>query len=116
MNNISFRDGYAIRNQNAMHFLTFAVCGWIDLFTRKEYKDILLDSFKYCQKEKGLILYAYVIMTNHIHLIAKASEGFILSDIIRDFKKFTHHTMMPIIQSDKESRRLWMLHQFIFPV
>jgi len=52
-------------------------------------------------------------MSNHIHLIARASmEKYTLSDIVRDFKKHTHHTMMPIIQSEIESRRLWMLHQF----
>ncbi len=114
MENNIFREGYVIRDQNATHFLTFTVCGWIDLFTRKAYKDILIDSLKYCQQKKGLVLNAYVIMPNHVHLIASAKEGFRLSDIIRDFKKFTHHNMMKIIQSDTESRRLWMLHQFAY--
>lgn len=113
MNSSFFKGGYAIREQYETHFLTFTVCGWIDLFTRKVYKDILIDSFKFCQKEKGLILNAYVIMSNHVHLIARAQKTeFTLSDIIRDFKKHTHHTMMPIIESEQESRRLWMLHQF----
>ena len=109
-----FREGYVITNQNATHFMTFTVCGWIDLFSRKEYRDILMDSFSFCQEKKGLELNAFVIMTNHLHLIARAKEGFILSDIVRDFKKFTHRQMIPIIESDKESRRLWMLHQFKF--
>lgn len=113
MNNTIFRDGYTIRDQFAIHFLTFTVCGWIDLFTRKIYKDILVDSFKHCQLKKGLVLNAFVIMSNHVHLIARAGNREItLSDIIRDFKKHTHHTMMPVIQSNIESRRLWMLHQF----
>ena len=113
MNNTIFRDGHAIRDQFATHFLTFTVCGWIDLFTRKIYKDILMDSFKHCQLKKGLVLNAFVVMSNHVHLIARAgNREFTLSDIIRDFKKHTHHTMMPVIQSDAESRRLWMLHQF----
>ena len=112
MDSIHFRPGYSIRDQNGTHFLTFTVCGWIDLFTRKLYKDILVDSFKYCQKEKGLILNAYVMMSNHLHLIARAAEGFILSNIIRDFRKYTHHKMIQIIESDVKSRRLWMLHQF----
>jgi putative transposase len=110
-NNIE-KEGYQIRNQQARHFLTFTVCGWIDLFTRKEYKDILIDSLKYCQKEKGLELNAFVIMSNHIHLIGKAIGNCTLSDIVRDFKKFTHKKMITIIDSEKESRRLWMLHQF----
>lgn len=112
MNTNIFRGGYSIKDQRATHFLTFTVCGWIDLFTRKVYKDILVESFQFCQRGKGLILHAYVIMSNHVHLLARAKENFWLSDIIRDFKKFTHNQMIPIIQSDIESRRLWMLHQF----
>jgi REP element-mobilizing transposase RayT len=114
MKGANFREGYAIRDQFATHFLTFTVCGWIDLFTRKVYKDIIMDSFRFAQKNGQLILNAYVIMSNHIHLIARANDkqNKTLSDIVRDFKKFTHHEMMPVIESDAESRRQWMVHQF----
>lgn len=114
MTGAAFREGYVIRDQFATHFLTFTVCGWIDLFTRKVYRDIVMDSFRFAQKNGQLILNAYVIMSNHIHLIARANDKQkkTLSDIIRDFKKFTHNQMMPIIESDAESRRQWMVHQF----
>jgi len=114
MNATHFRDGYVIRNQHATHFMTFTVCGWIDLFTRKEYKDILINSFRFCQENKGLILHAFVIMSNHLHLVARTTQECSLSDFVRDFKKFTHRSMIAIINSEKESRRLWMLHQFKF--
>ncbi|MEN9549141.1 MAG: hypothetical protein RIR12_1732 [Bacteroidota bacterium] len=39
--------GYKIRNQSLPHFITFAVCEWVDVFTRKLYRDILLDSVRY---------------------------------------------------------------------
>ena len=109
-----FREGYSIKDQFATHFLTFTVCGWIDLFTRKVYKDVLIDAFKYAQSQNQLVLNAYVIMSNHVHLIARANENQkkALSDIIRDFKKFTHREMMLIIESEAESRRQWMVHQF----
>jgi REP element-mobilizing transposase RayT len=58
--------GYKIRNKEGIHFITFAVVEWVDVFTRKEYRDIVLDSVRYCQKEKGLILYAWCIMSNHV--------------------------------------------------
>ena len=109
-----FREGYAIRDPFGTYFLTFTICGWIDLFTRKIYKDIAIDAFKYAQEKNQLVLHAYVIMSNHIHLIAKANDKQkkTLSDIIRDFKKYTHRQMMPLIESDTESRRQWMIHQF----
>ena len=96
---INNNEGYSIKNQQAKHFLTFTVCGWIDLFTRKAYRDILIDSFKYCQQEKGLEINAFVIMSNHVHLIARANGKNTLSDIVRDFKKFTHKKMIEIIET-----------------
>jgi REP element-mobilizing transposase RayT len=74
MKDTDFREGYVIRDQYATHFLTFTVCGWIDLFSRQVYRDILLDGLRYAQQEEQLILNAYVIMSNHMHLIARANE------------------------------------------
>ena len=81
-------DGFKIRDQQAIHFITFATVQWIDVFTRSDYVNIVIDSLAYCQKEKGLLVHAYCIMTNHLHLII-SSPSHNLSDIIRDFKKFT---------------------------
>jgi len=61
--------GHKIVNQNELHFLTMTVVGWIDVFSRDEYRQIIIDSLRHCQQEKGLVISAYVIMCNHIHLI-----------------------------------------------
>ena len=106
-------NGYKITDQNALHFITPTVVGWIDVFSRKVYKDIVIESLKYCCENKGLILYAYVIMTNHIHLIISAVDGN-LSDIIRDFKKFTSKEVIKEIEVSNESRKVWMLNKFSF--
>ena len=97
--------GFGIINQDAMHFLTFTIEGWIDVFTRKDYKDILVESIKFCQQKKGLILFAYVIMSNHLHLIARTDNSVGLSSIIRDFKSFPSKSIIEyIIKSGNESR------------
>ena len=70
-------------------FLTFTVVGWADVFTRKIYTDELIKNLKYCQEHKGLEIYAYVVMTNHVHLIASRQNEQLLSELIRDFKSFT---------------------------
>ena len=80
--------GYKLSEENGCYYLTLQVVGWVDIFTRKVYRDIVIDSLKYCQQNKGLSLFAYVIMSNHIHLLAQSEYGK-LSDIIRDFKSFT---------------------------
>lgn len=105
--------GYHISNQQAVHFITFAVVQWIDVFTRKEYADIVVDSLKFCQRNKGLKIHAWCIMSNHLHLILSVDEPFKLSDVLRDFKKFTSGTLIKSIEDNKqESRKSWMLWIF----
>jgi len=105
---------YKIYNNEAMYFITPTVVGWIDVFTRPIYKEIIIESLKYCQKEKGLKIYAYIIMTNHLHLILQAKNGN-LTEIIRDFKKFTSKQILKAIEENiQESRKKWMLNMFEF--
>jgi len=106
-------NGHRIVNQQGLHFITCTVVGWVDVFTRKKYKDIICESLKYCINNKGLILHAYVIMSNHVHLIVSASNENRLSDIIRDFKTHTSKSILTeITQQSGESRSEWMLRLF----
>ena len=100
---------YKIRDQQKLYFVSFAVVYWLDVFIRNEYKTILLDSLKYCQKAKGLEIYAWCIMTSHVHLII-GTTGNKMEDILRDFKSFTSRSLKTAIQEHPaESRREWML-------
>ena len=102
--------GYQIYNQKATYYLTLQVVFWIDIFTRKIYRDIIIESLKHCQKEKGLEIYALVIMSNHVHLLVRSSKGE-LSGTIRDFKKHTSKKIVKdIITSKEESRKIWILN------
>jgi len=103
-------NGFRIVEQYGIHFVTFTVVGWVDVFTRKACKDIIIESLQYCQENKGLVLHAYVIMPSHLHLIIKSKEsGPGLSAIIRDFKKFTSQRLLKFLLNSKyESRRKWL--------
>ncbi len=104
---------YKIYDQQGLNFLTMTVVDWVDVFTRSTYKDIVIDSLKFCQEKKGLVIYAYVLMSNHLHLIAHVTEEYQLSDTIRDFKSYTGQALIQAIKNNpKESRRAWMLHRF----
>ena len=107
-------DKYLISDQNAPYFLTCTIIHWIDLFTRQVYRDIICESLNYCIDHKGLEVNAWVIMSNHIHLIVKAKEGFRISDILRDFKKHTSKKMQEAILTGPESRKEWLLDKFAF--
>ena len=69
-----------------IYFLTLTVKRWYYLFDRHKRWDILLDSLRYCQKNKGLKIYHWVFMLNHIHLIVKSED---MIGFVRDFKTFT---------------------------
>ena len=73
---------YKVLDQRGLNFLTLTVKGWVDVFSRKNYRDIFIDSLKYCIANKGLHVYGYVIITNHVHLIVSASGEKTLSDVI----------------------------------
>ncbi len=93
--------------------MRFATIGWIDLFTRNIYRDIVVQSLQYCQQHKGLNLYAWIIMTNHIHLIAEAKEGYLLQNILRDLKRHNSKQILKAIHDNPtESRKEWMLSIF----
>jgi putative transposase len=96
------------------YYLTLTVVDWVDVFTRPCYKHIITESLQYCQKNKGLEIMAWVLMSNHLHMIAQAKEGYILSDILRDFKKYTSKKITEAIQNEPESRREWLLDRFEF--
>ncbi|MGF7139886.1 transposase [Roseimarinus sediminis] len=75
-------ENYIIHDQHAAHSLTFTVIDWIDIFTRASYKIEIANALEYCQKNKGLSLYAYCLMTNHLHLVCQTDEPFNLSEFV----------------------------------
>jgi putative transposase len=104
---------YRFGDSERPHFITFSVVEWIDVFSRECYKEILVDSIKFSIANKGLIVHAWVIMPNHVHMIVSAMQGHDLMGIIRDIKKFTSRKITGAIKENvQESRKQWMLWLF----
>lgn len=102
---------YKVHDPEGAYFFTMTTVGWLDVFTRKAYKDILIDSLRFCQKNKGLQIFGYVIMSNHLHLIAQTGKEANLVNVLGDFKKYTARRIIDAIQQRRESRREWLLYQ-----
>ena len=103
---------YQIRNKKEIHFLTLTVVEWVDVFTRKDYWDIFINSVKYCQENKDLLIHGWCTMSNHVHLLASSKKNDV-SSIVRDLKKFTSQKIInAIANNEHESRREWMLAIF----
>ena len=104
---------YKFNNPQGLYFVTLTVRHWIDVFTRTEYRDIIVQNLDFCRQNKGLEVFAWVIMTNHLHLIVRAKEGYLLQDILRDFKKHTSKAILNAIhENPQESRKEWLLRGF----
>ena len=104
---------YKIANQEGIYFITFAVVQWVDAFSRLEYRDILVESLRFCQKNKGLIIHGWCIMTNHVHFIVSSDGKQRLEFVLRDLKKFTSGEIIRAINDNpKESRKSWMVWLF----
>ena len=104
---------YKFRNSAGVYFISFAVIEWLDVFVRNEYKNIIIDSLHYCQKEKGMEIFAWCIMTNHMHLVFRCAGKQKPEMVIGDFKRFTSKAIVKaIIENPKESRKEFLLELF----
>lgn len=98
--------------QHACYYLTFNVVDWMDIFIRPVFKQIIVESLNYFHEKKGLTIYAWCLMTNHLHLMVQAEQGYGLSLIANDFKKFTTKIILEDIDAEPEARRSWIMQKF----
>jgi len=103
---------YKASNPDGAYFITITTVEWVDLFTRANHKNLIIESLKHCQKTKGLEIYAYVLMPSHLHMMCRPTQEYQLSDIMRDFKKYTAKALIKQIKEETESRREWLLEIF----
>jgi len=80
------RSRYKIYEPTHPHFITCTILHWIPIFTRIEATDIIFNSLKYLQQTDNLKLYSYVILENHLHLIASSDD---IGQSMRKFKSYT---------------------------
>lgn len=83
-------------SEDGLYYVTSAAVGWMDVFTRRIYQDIFMDSIKFCQEKKGLKIYCFCLMPNHFHFITDSFNGS-LSNILRSFKAHTAKALMAAI-------------------
>ena len=105
-------DNNSIIEQHACYYLTFNVVDWIDIFIRPVFKQIIVESLNHFIEKKGLTVYAWCLMSNHLHLMAQTKEGLSLSLLANDFKKFTTKIILEDIDAELEVRRNWMMKKF----
>lgn len=95
-----------------LYFVTLIVVDWINLFDRQVYKNIIVDNLNYCVEKEGLDIYAYVIMSNHLHMVCRRRDKD-LKELLGRFKSYTSKELLKEIESNnQESRKEWLLDLF----
>lgn len=89
------RSRYKIYEPTHPHFITCTVLHWIPLFTNRDSVQIIIDSIKYLQKSDNLKVFAYVILENHLHLVASSDD---IAQTMRKFKSFTAKELIELLQ------------------
>lgn len=103
------RSRYKIFEPAAPHFVTFTVLEWQPLFTRPATAEILLDALRFRQETRGLKIYAYVILENHMHAVLQADD---LSKEIHSFKTYTVGLLIKRLKELGAQRMLKLLEYF----
>ncbi len=82
--------------KNEIYFVYLTIQKWYYIFDRHDRWEILLNALRYYQENNELIIYAWVFMLNHIHLIFQSDDSI---NFLRSFKSYTSHQLKENIQS-----------------
>jgi putative transposase len=106
------RSRYRFHEDEYPYFLTCTIVGWLAVFTRADAVQIIFDSWNFLKKEKNFRLYGYVILENHLHLIAQAPN---LANAIKSFKMFTARQIVDLLEAQGASVLLKQLRLLKLP-
>ncbi len=86
--------------------MSFATVYWIDVFTKQLYFNVLTESICFCREQKGMKLYAYCFMSNHMHFIFRSNNN----QPTETIKRYTSNKVIEAIENNlQESRKYWLL-------
>ena len=100
----------SVHNINHLYFVTASISGWKHLLAEPKYIQIVLDSLVWLQNRKRILLFAYVIMPSHLHMILKP-EGRPIGEVVQDFGSYTAHAILYELRKDKRDDLLKFFHQ-----
>jgi REP element-mobilizing transposase RayT len=101
------RSRYGFGENEYAYFLTCTIVGWLPIFTRPETVQIVYDSWRFLQESGRLTVYGYVILENHLHLVASSPN---ISKEIGDFKSFTARRIVDHLEACNVTTLLKWLH------
>lgn len=92
------RSRYKILDEGYPYFITSSIVGKLPLFADQKITSIIKDGLAFLIKERGVKIYAYVIMPDHIHLIAEGKE---LAKHVSSFKSYAARKIVDFLKQDE---------------
>jgi putative transposase len=103
------RSRYRFLGSDAPDFLIMTVNNWLPIFTRPESVDVILDGWRFLQAQRGFVLHGYVILENHVHLVARSPQ---IGKDIQSFKSYSAKRLLKVLEAHGAERLLRMLALF----
>lgn len=97
---------YKTPEKEKAYFVTFTIVEWINVLQDVEYKMIIVNAIRFYQQNRGLLVYAYCIMHNHVHLIIQSNGEETVSEVLRDLKKFTSKEIIKKLQTEGKNEAI----------
>ena len=91
------RTRYRIYEADHPNFLTCTIVDWLPVFTRPDAVQIVFDSWNHLRSHNDFQLYGYVVLENHLHLVAAAPD---LSSVMKSFKMYTAHKILDLLKQN----------------
>lgn len=101
---------HSIHDLTHLYFVTASVVEWIPLFEHPKYAEIVLNSLSWMQEQKRFLLFAFVIMPTHAHVLIKP-ENHTIGDVVQQFGSFTAHEILKEVRKDKKAGWLKIFEQ-----
>lgn len=105
-------DMYKIDSEYSMYFITSTIIEWVPLLINEQIMQIMIVSFVFCQKEKGLRIYGYVVMPNHFHMIISMDDPLKIPAIIRDLKRHTSQEISKYLKNQSTKQNPFWIKPF----
>ena len=83
-----------IHEKGNLYFVTGTIIRWTPIFAKEVYRNIVIDSLNWHINSQRMKLFAFVIMSNHLHWISFPLQPNTINDNIWSFASFTAHEML----------------------
>ena len=100
----------SFHDETHLYFITASVCGWKHLFIDTACASIVLDSLAWFQRQKKIILFAFVLMPSHLHMILKPESGTI-GDIVQDFGSYIAYVILKQLRQNQKQDLIQFFHE-----